>query len=371
MLLRTLSATVALAALAALAVSCDRASRAPAPVAQAGAAGTSQAPSRAVSEKERERARRARPYDIATERVKDQLRAVALDSAHCLAPRAIRCGPLQVVRSFDVDSAMIRGDTAVMVVHYDVIGQLQPRDTTPVFVQQPGDSAGHTVVDTLVAVHDSIGWWYASGAAAHRVSAVLVALYFELPHDDMERLTDSALLSSSDVRRPVLTAPRVLSFLPMAVRDTLERRGCLIPQDRGDSTRNTAQGAFFEPGGNDWAVLCARGDTGQLLVFRGGAGAPAAALPTILAGVPNLSRLPNPFAETGGYGCLGSIYHEGPQSARKWVVTGVTAELEHTELTAEERRMPVHDAIGDGDCEGLSNLHYWTGKRWVRLPGAD
>lgn len=40
-------------------------------------------------------------------------------------------------------------------------------------------------------------------------------------------------------------------------------------------------------------------------------------------------------------------------------------------LTAAERATPVHDGIGSGDCEGLSNIYYWTGKRWVRFPGGD
>jgi len=29
----------------------------------------------------------------------------------------------------------------------------------------------------------------------------------------------------------------------------------------------------------------------------------------------------------------------------------------------------LHDGIFDGDCEGVSVIHYWTGRRWVILPG--
>ena len=40
-------------------------------------------------------------------------------------------------------------------------------------------------------------------------------------------------------------------------------------------------------------------------------------------------------------------------------------------LDAPERRAPAHDRNLDGDCEGVSVIHYWTGRRWVILPGSD
>jgi hypothetical protein len=35
-----------------------------------------------------------------------------------------------------------------------------------------------------------------------------------------------------------------------------------------------------------------------------------------------------------------------------------------------ERRTPRHDGIEDQDCEGVSAIHYWSGRRWIMLPGA-
>jgi len=40
-------------------------------------------------------------------------------------------------------------------------------------------------------------------------------------------------------------------------------------------------------------------------------------------------------------------------------------------LDATEPRAAAHDGILDRDCEGVSVIHYWTGRRWVILPGSD
>jgi len=82
----------------------------------------------------------SQPRDVAKRWVQDQLSGVALDSAHCLSPRAIHCaGPIAVVSDL---------------------------------------------------VRDSGGWSYRRGATRPRLAARLVALYFELPSDAARKLAE-------------------------------------------------------------------------------------------------------------------------------------------------------------------------------------
>ena len=308
---------------------------------------------------------------MAEERVKDQLRARALDTAHCLAPRAVRCGALEVVSEFSLDSTIVHGDSAWAVVRYTIVGRLQQSDTIPRFAQAPGDSAGRMASDTIVAVREGSSWRPVRGATALRISAVLVALYFELPHDDLHRLMDAALIDETELRKPVLTDPTAVSTLPRPVRDTLLRRGCRIPQDARNSNDNIIHGSYLGADSEDWAVFCASGDTGQILVFRNAAGSPIL-LPSFVVRVPQLGKLPDPFeAPSLRFGCPGAIFTVGADGMRPVVRAGTLSDPDDGKLTAEERAASVHDGIGDGDCEGLSLLHYWTGTRWVVLPGAD
>ena len=310
------------------------------------------------------------PRDVARELVQDQLRATALDSAHCLSPRAIKCGALDVVADFTIDSTIAHGDTAAVIVGYRVIGRLEQRESSLHFVQPLGDTTAHSVIDTVVVARDSTGWSLLRDVHSPRISALLVALYFQMPRDDEQRLITSAAIDSSELQhRPVLADPVALSILPRAVRDTLSQRGCRVPQTPDDTTWNIIRGSFLGPATNDLAVFCAIHGAGKILLFRDGAGSPVASLDPILAEVPELDLLPNPFRyPTQYFGCMGGITTLGPEVVVTLFESARTDD--NTHLTRPERLQP-HDAIADSDCDGLGNSHYWTGKRWVRLAGPD
>jgi len=361
-------------------IDCERATKVSAATAARSSSGDSASPaSRAAAPELRSRPTRyggshARPRDIAAQWVRDQLSGVALDSARCLSPRALRCaGPVAVVSDFAIDTALVAGDTARVIVRYTTIGMLTGGDSAIRYTQRPAGSLGTIGVDTVFTVRDSVGWWYLRGASRPRLAARFVALYFELPPEAAQQLAESADLGEADLRRPRMAEPASVDVLPAAVRHTLGKRGCLIPQWPGETARsNVAHGAFLGAGSDDWAVLCAIGDTGKILVFHGGAGAPVATLRPRVASLPHLDRLPDPFALPGAsFGCVGAIFTVDAATVRPALGSAMGEDQNPAPLSAAERAAPLHEAIGEGDCEGLSQLLYWTGTRWVRLPGAD
>ena len=307
-----------------------------------------------------------RPWQMAGAQVESQLRAAALDSARCLTRRTLKCGPVQIVGDdFRLDSAILRGDSALTVVHYTIFGRLELRDGVLSFTAET-DSLGTAALDTVLVVHESSGWRHIRGATEPRISARLAALYFEMPEEDHKLMLAIAKLDEQLLRRPAFVAPAALTTLPAEVRDTLTQRGCHVPQDPPRANGNVAYGSFFTPNSKDWAVFCVWSDSGRIFVFRDGAGAPAAVLGPIYVVAPDTLHLPDPFPMAGGpFGCTGAIFAE--PAVGRWVSKGVR-EMAGA-LTADERVASLHDAIGDAACEKLSGFHYWTGKRWIELPG--
>lgn len=204
-----------------------------------------------------------------------------------------------------------------------------------------------------------------AGAAHPRTSAARAARA-------RDGIADSAGIESTSATRPVLTPPAELTQLPGFARDTLTRRGCRVLQTRGDRTRNVLRGALTSQGDSDWAVLCARGADGSILVFSRRGGSPAD-LPVIGGPIPDVTARPQP----GGpfvYGCAPGINIIPASEMRSAVSVGQIINADETgvdTLPQSERRLPPHDGINSADCEGVSNIYYWTGKRWVRFPGAD
>ena len=187
-----------------------------------------------------------------------------------------------------------------------------------------------------------------------------------------DSIADSAGIESSSAARLVLTPPAELTQLPGFARDTLTRRGCRVLQTRGDRMRNVLRGALMAQGDSDWAVLCARGTDGSILVFSRRGGSPAE-LPVIGGPIPDVTVPPKP-GEIFGDGCAPGINIVPASEMRSTLSGGRIINADETgvdTLPRSERRLPPHDGINSADCEGVSNIYYWTGKRWVRFPGAD
>jgi hypothetical protein len=170
---------------------------------------------------------------------------------------------------------------------------------------------------------------------------------------------------------PVLRDPDSLSALPAGIRDTLRQRGCRIPQYVGDTTSSIDRGNLLGTGGRDWAIWCATTTRSRILVFRDGDLALVGDLATVAARPPAPDVKYDPHADGHGYGCIGGVNLIAGRYIESIVRDGTLARVDGSKLTPEERQDPVRDGILDGECDGASNIHYWTGKRWVLLPGGD
>ena len=304
--------------------------------------------------------------------VEQGLRGERLKETPCIRRDAITCGSAMVVSSFSLDSAIISGDTARVAVRYEEVGSVHRRDAALRYLSR--DSLARTRADTLVLARnagDASGWRVIRADPMPRLSGKLAMYYFDLSEQDAERLAVDAGLDFARAARSVLTPPSTLTQLPRDVRDTLTVRGCKILQNRGDSTTNVVHGAFFGTGDGDWAVLCVARAKDVILVFPHGGGAPAA-LENVAGGTPDVDALPNPDASGAVNGCAPSIFLVTASFLRPQIAEGsILAEASVDTLSASERKTPAHDGLGNGDCEGVSNIHYWTGRRWVRLAGGD
>jgi hypothetical protein len=112
----------------------------------------------------------------------------------------------------------------------------------------------------------------------------------------------------------------------------------------------------------DWAAVCIRGSVREILVFRAGH-----RTPTVLDLWAQRAHI---AVDSGTEVCDGSITTVSERDIASQISAGQLAKDEDT-LTTAERRAPRHDGIVDGDCDGVSVVHYWTGRRWVLLPGSD
>lgn len=127
--------------------------------------------------------------------------------------------------------------------------------------QRPAESAGRA----LVTVRRS-----SSRAIFALVFAVTACGQDEPPRD--------AAPSTPDISEEAPPAPQI-DYLPVAafpaipvnVRERLESEGCRIPQVPDfDEPHNVIQGRFASPDQEDWAALCSRDGTSEILVIWGG-----------------------------------------------------------------------------------------------------
>src|SRR5262245_47137053 len=67
------------------------------------------------------------------------------------------------------------------------------------------------------------------------------------------------------------SAPSTFTQLPASIRTRLEALGRTIPQTHlSQGIDNVTKGSFASPLQTDWAVLCSRNDSSQVMVFWGG-----------------------------------------------------------------------------------------------------
>ena len=80
----------------------------------------------------------------------------------------------------------------------------------------------------------------------------------------------SAISLSTAGAKPRLLPPSAFPELPPAVIQTLQARGCQIPQIQRRKRDNVIRGEFLKSGQTDWAVLCTTKKLTELLVLENG-----------------------------------------------------------------------------------------------------
>jgi len=144
--------------------------------------------------------------------------------------------------------------------------------------------------------------------------------------------------------------------LPPAVRQTLTRRGCLIPQTyEAHRPENVVRASLERKGSPDWAVLCSVSGTVSLLVFL----ASSNGEPTVLATAPETSRL----QAHGSSGVLGF----------NWAIDPASPEQVH-EAQLDMRHPPPrldHDALADSVVEQKTVYRFYSRGAWTILDTQD
>lgn len=143
--------------------------------------------------------------------------------------------------------------------------------------------------------------------------------------------------------------------LPQPIRVALKRRGCLIPQPyNAQSPRNVIRGAFIRAGQIDWAVLCSRGQTSAILIFRNGS----------TTSVDEIERFDDSLR----------LQVVGPQQigySREIMVASIDNMRRHNPRGGTAPDVFTHAGIEDTFLEKASIIWYWDGDRWLQLTGAN
>ena len=150
--------------------------------------------------------------------------------------------------------------------------------------------------------------------------------------------------------------PRAFRQLSPAIVQSLEARKCSIPQSPYNKTpQNVIRGSFTGLKRNEWAVLCSRGGTSSILVFRADS---AKLVADIAAAKDDLYLLRD---EQGT-----------PYNSREISAVGKDYIFEHYQAYGGPKPPTItHQGIDDGFLEKASIVRYFYRGKWLELQGAD
>lgn len=150
--------------------------------------------------------------------------------------------------------------------------------------------------------------------------------------------------------------PAAFPQLPADVARELNRRGCRIPQNAYEKKpHNVITGEFARGGQTDWAVLCSvRGVSSILVFWNGKADKPAAVAPL----------RDDWFVQSMGGGQWG--FSRGISAVGKDYILA-----HNSNIGVPLTRRIDHQGINDAFIEKASSIHYYYGRKWLELPGAD
>ncbi len=153
----------------------------------------------------------------------------------------------------------------------------------------------------------------------------------------------------------VRLVPSAFTSLPHAITGELERRGCTIPQTWDDQRpHNVERGHFLSSKATDWIVLCSTKGKSSILVFRSGAQKPIARIQECGDAVYLQGTLPG---RAGFSRRIRAIY---PEDIRGYC-----------KLWQHDCPAITHDGIEDIFEDKASSILYFSGTKWLTLPGAD
>jgi hypothetical protein len=153
-------------------------------------------------------------------------------------------------------------------------------------------------------------------------------------------------------RLPVSSFPD----LPPAVKEQLDRRGCLIPQSyEARQPENVIHASLEDPGSSDWAVLCSAQGTVSLLVFFGS----SSSRPFTLASAPETERLQS----HGSSGVLGF----------NWAIDPASPQDVHEAQLGMRRPPPRldHDALADSVIDRSTDYRFYLSNSWTLIETQD
>ena len=139
--------------------------------------------------------------------------------------------------------------------------------------------------------------------------------------------------------------------LPGPVAETLNQRGCLIPQTyEAKRPENVIHGSLEHAGSQDWAVLCASDGKVSLLVFFAGS-----SLPSVVAAVNETDRLQSHDLS----GELGFDWGIDPVSPAR--MHDVEAGMAH------RPPLPDHDCLAETRIDRLTVYHLYQNGAWEKV----
>ena len=151
-------------------------------------------------------------------------------------------------------------------------------------------------------------------------------------------------------------SPSSYTGLPRPIARFLLRHGYTIPQAYDyKGQHNVVRGRFNNDRSTDWAILASRDGSSQILVFW--SGSPARV--TRLRRKPDANFLQSYGGDIIGYSRVISVAN------RKDIL------FWHREFGGPKPPPIRHDGIDDAFSGKASGIHYFDGKRWHQLQGAD
>lgn len=176
-------------------------------------------------------------------------------------------------------------------------------------------------------------------------------------------LTESGQVVVAGQSRPYMIRRLPLnSFpeLPSTIVESLNARGCLIPQTyEARGPENVVHASLRSAGSSDWAVLCSAGGNVSLLVFFGGQQAvgtsPVIEKPAVLGSAREMERL----QAHPGTGVLGFNWGIDPVSPQR--IHDAQVGLPHQPARLE------HDALADSVVDHRTIYHFYANQSWTVL----